>query len=233
MSDFVLVHGLFHGGWCWRELAARLRACGHRVYTPSLTGLGDRAHLLSDAISLDTHINDVCSVIETEELDHLVLVGHSYGGMPVTGAADRLHQRVRSLVYLDAALPENGQSVASYRQPSANPLPGPDRNFCLQPFPASTFGLDGALEKWVNRRMTPQPYGTLTQPIQLTGKWQTVVNKMYLRCNYPAPYFERSFQASSTDLSWITQKIDVGHNMMMLAPEKLHDILVGVDVLPP
>ena len=105
MATFVLVHGAWHGGWCWKKVAPLLRSAGHEVYTPTLTGLGERDHLLTRDIGLDTHIQDIVNVLEYEELTQVVLVGHSYGGMVVTGVAERAHERLRQLVYLDAATP--------------------------------------------------------------------------------------------------------------------------------
>ena len=113
MADFVLVHGAWHGAWCWRKVIPPLWAAGHRVFAVTLTGLGERAHLLSKAITLDTHIADVVKVIETEELLDLILVGHSYGGVVITGVANRLAQRLRHLVYVDAMVLRPGESWSS------------------------------------------------------------------------------------------------------------------------
>ncbi len=111
MATYVLVHGGGHGGWCYQRVARLLRAPGHEVYTPTLTGLGEREHLLSPDIDLDTHITDVVKVMQFEDLHDVILVGHSYGGMVITGIADRATDRVGHIVYLDAANPENGQSL--------------------------------------------------------------------------------------------------------------------------
>ncbi|MEX3815478.1 alpha/beta fold hydrolase [Paraburkholderia sp. BR13439] len=110
-ATFVLVHGAWHGGWCYRETAHVLRASGHSVYTPTLTGLGERAHLNNQNITLETHIRDVCGVLEAEELSDVILLGHSYGGMVITGVADRMSYRIKSLVYLDAFVPAHAQSL--------------------------------------------------------------------------------------------------------------------------
>ena len=111
MATFVFVHGAWQGGWCWVRVARLLRKQGHEVYTPTLTGLGERAHLLSEKINLDTHIQDVLGVLQSEELDNIVLCGHSYGGMVITGVADGAADRIRSLVYLDALVPADGQNL--------------------------------------------------------------------------------------------------------------------------
>ena len=123
MANFVLVHGAWIGGWCWRPNAQALRRAGHEVFTPTLTGLGERSHLMNPSINLDTHITDVVNVIKYEELSDVILVGHSYGGMVVTGVADKLPEKIASLVYLDAFVPENGQSLAELAPPDRNRKP--------------------------------------------------------------------------------------------------------------
>ena len=110
-SSGHLVHGAGHGGWCWQRVADRLTAKGHRVFAPTLTGLGERSHLLNDKIDLTTHISDIVNEIKWKDLDQIVLVGHSYGGMVITGVAEQLVSRIASIVYLDAFLPGDGQSV--------------------------------------------------------------------------------------------------------------------------
>ena len=117
MTDFVLVHGAWHGAWCWRKLLPLLREKGHRAFAVSLTGLGDRAHQLNPDIRLSTHIDDVIAVIESEELTDLILVGHSYGGLLATGVADRLPERIRRLVYLDAIVPHSGECWGEFHDP--------------------------------------------------------------------------------------------------------------------
>ena len=107
MTNFVLVHGAWCGGWVWRDVADILRAAGHDVFTPTLSGMGDRAHLLTGEINLQTHIQDIVSTIEYERLSDVSLVAHSYGGMVATGAADRITDKIDALIYLDAALPED------------------------------------------------------------------------------------------------------------------------------
>src|SRR5512143_1846187 len=112
MANYVLVHGGWHGAWCWDKVVPLLRAAGHSVYTPTLTGLGEQAALLTPEVGLDTHIQDMVSLIEANDLQQVILVGHSYSGMVITGVADRLPSRIRHLVYLDAAIPRDGQSLA-------------------------------------------------------------------------------------------------------------------------
>ena len=122
-SPFVLVHGAWHGGWCWRRVADRLTAKGRYVVAPTLSGVGERSHLANDSINLSTHIDDVVNEIKWKDLEALVLVGHSYGGMVITGVAERMRERIAAIVYLDAFLPQDGQSLSAIR--GSNPLRGP------------------------------------------------------------------------------------------------------------
>src|ERR671920_1676946 len=117
MTTFILIHGSMHGGWCWKRVAPLLRAVGHDVYTPTLTGLGERVHLAHPDVDLDTHIRDVLGVLKFEDLHDLVLVGHSYGTMVITGVADRVPERIGHLVYLDGAMASDGQAVLDFFPP--------------------------------------------------------------------------------------------------------------------
>src|SRR5947208_7876814 len=116
-TTFVLVHGAWHGGWCWIKVTRLLTDAAHVVHTPTLTGLGERAHLARPEIDLEAHIQDIVAVLEAEELRNVVLVGHSYAGMVITGVAARVPNRIASLVYLDAFVPEAGRSLLSYQPP--------------------------------------------------------------------------------------------------------------------
>jgi len=135
MTDFVLVQGTWIGGWYWRPIAQALRKAGHEVYTPTLTGLGERIHLMNPGINLDTHIADVANVFEFEELSDVVLVGHSYGGMVITGVADRSPDKIRSMVYLDAFVPQNGNALINFLPPD-HPRPAAASEYTLAPLPA-------------------------------------------------------------------------------------------------
>src|SRR4051812_7378387 len=122
MSVFVLVHGAWHGGWCYRRVADRLIAAGHRVFTPTLTGLGERAHLLTPAVNLRTHVQDIVNVIKWEDLKDVILLGHSYGGFVISEVVEHVPDAVAALVYLDAFVPENGQSLLDYSSPERRAL---------------------------------------------------------------------------------------------------------------
>ena len=151
----------------WQRLARVLRAAGHEVHTPSLTGIGERAHLATPETDLSAHINDVLNTLKYEKLDKLVLVGHSYGGMVVTGVADREPQRISALVYLDAFVPQHGQAMVALTRPQVREAiekgSGP-----VQPLPPGAQGMTDPQEiAWIDGRRDPQPRKTLTQPISL------------------------------------------------------------------
>src|SRR6478609_7167062 len=161
MANFVLVHGAWHGGWCWRRVVQALTAQGHRAHAVTLTGVGERAHLMSSAITLETHISDVLQAIEAEEMEDVVLAVHSYSGMIGTAVADRLPKGLRHLVYVDAVVPRPGESwggthasaVREARLAAAAASP----DFSFPPPDPAVFGLVGADLEWVRRRQTAHP----------------------------------------------------------------------------
>ena len=161
MANFVLVHGAWVGGWCWRPVAQALRRSGHEVYTPTLTGLGERSHLINSNINLDTHISDVTNVIHREELSEIVLVGHSHGGMVITGVFDALSDKITSLVYLDAFVPENGQSL--YNLLPFLRLVSPDGASTIAPLSAAIFGASPDVAAYAGRPHYA-PSDSLLQP---------------------------------------------------------------------
>src|SRR5262249_6673749 len=173
-NTYVLVHGAWHGGWCWRAVADTLRGLGHRVTTPTLTGLGERKHQLSKDITLATFVTDIVNHIEAEELDDVILVGHSLGGAVISGAADGIPARLRHLVYLDGAILENGRSVFSTMPAdivaARRKLVAKVGQGVFMPVPApAAFGIpaDHPATDWVARRMTPHPVGTYEIPLRL------------------------------------------------------------------
>src|SRR6516225_9033756 len=188
MATFVLVHGGWAGSVvCWRELAPRLRNAGLEVCAPTLTGIGARKHLLSREIDLDMHIQDVIGVIEDEDLSDIVLVGHSYGGMVISGVADRVPEQVASLVYLDAFVPENGQSLFSLLPPERPLTTVPGVDWLVAPRTSASFGLKRpeVIALWEGKS-APHPLATFTQPLQLTGGIGRVKQKKYILATDPA-----------------------------------------------
>ncbi|TIU21784.1 MAG: alpha/beta fold hydrolase, partial [Mesorhizobium sp.] len=166
-KTYVLVHGAWHGGWCWRDVAANLRKMGCHVTTPTQTGVGERAHLLCKDITPDTFVTDIVNHIVTEELSDVILVGHSLGGISITGAADRIPDHISHLVYLDGAIVESGQSVFSTMPPdivaARRKLVAEEGQGIFMPTPPPTaFGIPKghSLTDWVRRRITPHPAST-------------------------------------------------------------------------
>ena len=179
MATYVLVHGGGHGGWCYQRVARLLRTAGHEVYTPTLSGLGERSNLLSPRIDLDLHIRDVVAVLHYEDLHDVILVGHSYGGMVITGVADRAADRIGRIVYLDAANPENGQSLVDVAGPMIEADPPPGRrsstgsSWCCSrhPRPGLFYGVtDPDDVAWMADRLTGHPWRCFEQPLRLTNE---------------------------------------------------------------
>jgi pimeloyl-ACP methyl ester carboxylesterase len=233
---FVLVHGACHGGWCWRRVANRLEARGHRVFTPTLTGLGERSHLLNRDIDLDTHIADIVNVFRWEDLTDACLVVHSYGGWPGSGALEQIGDRVSSIVWLDAQLPHDGQCGMD----TANPRNRADMQAAIEqgaparPAPkAEFFGVNERDRAWVDAKTTAQPIGVSLQPIRLTGARERVAKKLYIRApSFEQAAFDKAYAECKADPSWQTLVTDAGHDVMIDAPEWLADILLKVSVTP-
>jgi len=231
---FVLIHGAWHGGWCWRYVTDLLTARGHRVYAPSLTGLADRSHLLSNAINLDTHINDIINLFRWEDIDNAVLVGHSYGGWPISGAVEKIGDKVAAIVYLDAFLPENGQRGIDFSSYQVQTREAIAKGEVGRPVPkVEDFKiLDPKNAAWVQTRMTAQPTRLATQPIVLTGARERIAKKTYIRApRYPQPTFDAALAKCKTDPTWKTFELkasESGHDVMVDAPGRLVEILLQV-----
>ena len=238
MADFVLVHGAWHGAWCWRRVVERLTGLGHRAFAVNLTGVGDRAHLLSAQITLETHIADVLGVIEAEELARPVLAVHSYAGMLGTAVADRLPGRLAHLVYVDAGIPEPGDCWSSSHPAdirdarlaaiAASPLR------TLAPPDARIFGLDGADRDWVNRRQTPHPGQPYTAPLQFDAARVAVTPRTFISCTRPtlatidptrAKLGDPSFWGGHWALGGRSVEMETGHDPMISAPDALTALL--------
>jgi pimeloyl-ACP methyl ester carboxylesterase len=218
MTDFVLVHGAWVGGWTWRANAQALRKAGHEAYTPTMTGVGERIHLMSPSINLETHITDIVNVIKHEELSDVVLVGHSYGGMVVTGVADALPDKIRSLVYLDAFVPEKGQSLVSLIPPGAPP-PAAASAYTLAPLPAAVFGARPEVAAFVDARTTPHPTACFTQAIKLSGSIDRVKKKTYIYANVPAPTtFTPFYEKLKNNKEWTVHTLPCTHTFRWTCP---------------
>jgi pimeloyl-ACP methyl ester carboxylesterase len=230
-KTFVLVHGAWHGGWCWSKVAAILRGRGHTVFTPTQTGLGERAHLLSKSITLDTFVDDIVNVLKYEDLKDVVLVGHSFGGNAISGVADRMPDRVRQLVYLDAVILENGQSVfgllpkdiVETRTKAAQESSG---GLTIPAPPPSAFGIsDPEQAKFVQSRFTPHPFATFTSPLKLANKVTNGLPATYIVCSDPiyGPLQASRDWVKAHDMK--TVEIRTGHDAMVTVPDGLSDLL--------
>jgi len=227
---FVLVHGAWHGGWCWRRVADRLKDQGHRVFTPTLTGLGERAHLLSPAINLDTHIADVVNLIRYEDLSNIVLVGHSYAGFVISGVAEQEEAKIASFVFLDAFVPEDGDSMVTIgteitRNAIQAALSRGDTT--LPPRPAAFFHVNEADRAWVDRLCGPHPIGAFTRPVKLTGARERIAKKTYIRAAaYPNPVFDAHAAKLKARDGWRIETVPCGHDVMVDMPDRLVEILL-------
>ena len=226
MANFVLVQGAWIGGWYWRPVAQKLRKAGHEVYTPTLTGLGERIHLMSPSINLDTHITDVVNVIDREELSGVVLVGHSYGGMVVTGVADARPDKIASLVYLDAFVPTNGDALVNF-VPAGHPGAQTAGEYTLPPLPASFFGATPEVAAFVDARTTPMPIACFTQALRLGGGADRVKDRTYIYCNVPAPTtFTQFYDKLKDDSRWTVHTMPCTHLVQVDMPDELADLLM-------
>lgn len=237
--NFVLVHGAWHGGWCWRRVAQALQLDHHKVFTPTLTGVGERAHLLSPAINLDTHINDVINLIEAEELHEVTLAVHSYAGMIGTAVADRMGGRLKHLVYVDAVLPQPGESwssshdIATQQKRMAGAQASPC--FSFAPPDPEVYGLHGADHDWVQRRQTPHPGNTYQAPLNFDVQRVSAVARTYVSCTQPALATIDASRLRAKDPAfwggtWLpgsrVLELATGHDPMVSEPAALARILL-------
>jgi pimeloyl-ACP methyl ester carboxylesterase len=233
MATFVLVHGGGHGGWCYSRMAKLLRGMGHEVHCPTLTGLGERRHLLRPSIDLDTHIEDVVALLFHEDLRDVYLAGHSYGGMVITGVADRALDRVRHLIFLDAAHPRDGEPLAGI----AKAQMGMAHRFLVEVNGVECYELpdemagpaygvtDSQDYAWMKPRLAPHPWACMTTPLRLEHEAQvmalprTSVNCTPTLAVRPKEYLHRTLEADHVF------EIDTGHDLMITEPEAVAKIL--------
>jgi pimeloyl-ACP methyl ester carboxylesterase len=229
---FVLVHGAWHGGWCWRQMSDLLAPQGHKVFTPTLTGLGERSHLLRAGINVSTHVTDVANVLKWEGLSNVVLCGHSYGGLVVSGVAEQMGPAIGSIVFLDAFVPENGDAMADLTSGTVrdNIKAAAERGDLGVPArSAAAFHVNEKDQAWVDAMCVPQPIGTMTEKMALTGARERIGKKTYIRAaGYPNPGFDVAYARVKADKSWRTYEVPCGHDVMVDMPERLAEILVEV-----
>lgn len=232
MTVFVLVHGAWHGGWCWTRTARALREAGHDVHAPTLTGVGDSAHLANRHVDLETHIEDVVRLFEAEELSDAVLCGHSYGGMVITGVADRIPDRIRSLVYLDAFVPADGQCTFDFQPPDRAASMRAEAEskgggWLIPPIPARRFNVNEADQAWVDRRCVPHPLACFTQRLRLTGAHTRISKRSFIKAGayVPSP-FDAIFERLKREPGWHVTSIACGHDVMVDKPDELATQLI-------
>ncbi|QEK99517.1 alpha/beta hydrolase [Olivibacter sp. LS-1] len=231
---FVLVHGAWHGGWCWSDVKQNFIDKGYKVFTPTLTGLGERKHLVSEKVNLDTHIDDIVHLIEMEDLHDVYLVGHSYAGAVIAGVADRIPERLSKLIFLDAMIVENGQSAISLQPDGVQQLQLKNikRKENFEPFDVALFGVtDAVVATSVKKRLTPQPFNTFAQPLKLKHKYGNGLPLVYIACTRPQlPIMKEMSDKVQADknLSWQHIELRTGHDAMITAPNELADVFEGL-----
>lgn len=233
MSTFVFVHGAWHGGWCWRYVSEILRASGHNVFTPTLTGLGERVHLRTREIGLSVHIQDIKNVLESEELSDVILVGHSYGGMVLSGVAAKASSRLSELIYLDAFVPTHGDRALDLLTPGGqNAFNESVKNhgdgWRLAPVKAKALGVeDPARQSWVDRRCVDMAFQAFLDPIELGREPPSDVRRHFVLAtdNNPSP-FHAIYDRLSDNPEWNTLRLACGHDAMVIDPEGVASILL-------
>jgi pimeloyl-ACP methyl ester carboxylesterase len=230
VAVFVVAHGAWSAAWAWKKMRPLLRAAGHEIWTPTYTGLGERAHLASPAVDLDTHIKDVVGVLEMEDLSNVVLIGHSYGGMVATGVADRARDRIAQVIYLDAFVPQDGQSLFDLQDaPVRDHMRAlADKNgdgwrLPPNPMPPDTPEADVA---WATPRRMPQPIKTFEQVLQLSAKTPPPPRSyIYCRRSRPDDVFRQFLVRAQNESGWRHFEMDASHNPHITVPQELMAIL--------
>ncbi|WP_435604802.1 alpha/beta fold hydrolase [Streptomyces sp. bgisy130] len=232
MSTFVLVHGAWHGGWVWQRVVPALRAAGHEVYAPTLTGLSGRAHLLNPQVGLATHVQDIVGLLETHDARDVVLVGHSYAGQVITGVADRVPERLVKRIYLDAFVGDDGDAAidllpATVADHYRESVAGPGYGWLIPVRSLEKLGVtDKADVDWLTPRLTPHPWLTYTEPLRRTGQ-EEHVPAVFIECvEWMRVFTPQAEKAAGR--GWPTHEIATGHEAMVTAPDELAALLLDV-----
>lgn len=231
MADFVLVHGAWHGAWCWKRVLPPLWSAGHRAFAVSLSGVGERTHIAPKTVTLETHIADVVNVIEAEELLDAVLVGHSYAGMVITGVAQRAAMRLRHLVYLDAMVPLPGESWSSLHaeRVKTERRAAIAEHGTLPPPDPAVYGLHGPDAAWVARRQTPHPGAPYDAPLAFDADRIAALPRTFISCTSPPlATIDASRERIRARPDWRFIELATGHDPMVSAPDELVRMLSGL-----
>jgi pimeloyl-ACP methyl ester carboxylesterase len=243
MARFVLVHPAWFGGWCWRKLCPLLRAAGHTVYTPTLTGLGERAHLATPQVDLSTHVDDVLNVMIFEDLDEVILVGSSSAGAVVTAVADRTPDLLSRVIYLDAFVPADGQSLVDLippeRRPAMERLVAEEGDGWLLPrfapppweqfLPAAWQVTDPADLRWAIERLRPTPFGHFTEPVRLSRGEAESPRRTYVRCRqWPNPSYDSYAAEARSSPAWDHYELATPHLPYLTHPHELGALLDAI-----
>jgi len=226
MGTVLVCHGAWSAGWAWKKVRPLLHSAGREVFTPTCTGLGERAHLAHPLVDLETHIADILAVIEAEALENILLVGHSYGGMVATGVADRVAGRIRHLVYLDAFVPTDGQSLRDLAG-TASPA-APVAGWLIPPNPPSPDTTPEDLA-WTQPRRRHQPARCFTQPLRLSGAVE-LLPRTYIHCTRKEGHdvFRQFADRARRDPAWRFHALDASHSPNVTAPEALAALLLDI-----
>jgi pimeloyl-ACP methyl ester carboxylesterase len=230
-TTYVLVHGAWHGSWCWKRVRKSLRDAGHHVFTPTLTGLGERSHLNSAAVSLSTHITDVVNLLRWEDLSDVILCGHSYGGSVISGAADQVPKRIRRLVYLDAFVPEDGECMFDLLPPELAQrirlqAQTAGAGWNVPPIPAERFNVNLRDAAWVNAQCTSQSIGSFEEHIRLNRVPSHTHDATHiLATGWDNSPFRAAHERAKAK-GWETLTVTCGHEVMLDLPGELTDLLL-------
>ncbi|MBS0540463.1 MAG: alpha/beta hydrolase [Proteobacteria bacterium] len=233
MATVVLAHGAWSAAWAWKKMRPLMAAAGHTFFTPTYTGLGERDHLSRPEIDLSTHIQDVVNVLEFEDLKDVVLLGHSYGGMVATGVADKVRPRIKTVVYIDAFAPKDGQSLFDLTGPKAEgnmragaAKDGDGWRLSINPMPPDTSPEDSA---WASPRRRPQPIKTFEQRLKLTSpEAPPPRHYIYARKNGPGDVFRQFSERAKSEAGWNYYEIDASHNPHITCPDVLMALLTEI-----
>ncbi|WPV67926.1 alpha/beta hydrolase family protein [Chitinophaga sp. LS1] len=233
-QTFVLVHGAWHGGWCWKEVAKELQAQGAEVYTPTLSGLGEHQNVLDTNINLETHIQDIVNFINMQDLHDVILVGHSYAGAVIAGVADRIPARLKKLIFLDAMLIENGKSALT-SQPAnlsdnVRAATASSQGLSVPVWSPEVFGVtDPAQIKWVSDRLTPQPFRSFDQTLSLKHVYGNHLPLTYIACIKPQMAQLKVFgDKTKSSKDWSYYELPTGHDAMITMPKELTALLYKI-----